>query len=355
MLLRISILGLALAAVSGCITQYVRLPSSVAQVYTNNDVQQGLLLAAQNNILISIPEDTTREFEKTEIDSKCRKNGDPIWSEKLSVYLNEFRKRPELLSRLHVLEIKRGDNAEVKIQKDLDGAITASIQFVKFEKHGKVSFQTQLPCAGSVAEYMGREIVKTDYDFPDMQKFISTLQNLPEKKDLPRFQFAHDFLEYLAERGTIFKFSHAMSFEKTAQGKYVMAELLNKLALEVKEPFHRHMNYWFKQINQQSTQARLIQMFAAIQDKELKAGVRVDLQNDTSQKSFGDADLTYLYITYNVENDVVNFVNLQQLEKCLQSFTENMSGIRIRTPASTEKNSFLKPGYSCDISKVAGT
>lgn len=338
-----------------CVSTY-RLPSSVEQIYTNSDIQQGLLLAAQNNVLINIPEATTRDFEKSEIDQNCREIKEPLWSQKLSTYLNEFKKRPELLSRFHVIEMKRGDKSQVQIQKDLDGAVTLSIQFVKFENHAKVSVQTKLPCKGSIAEYLGRELVKTSYEFPDSEKFILALQSLPEKKDLPRFHFSNEFLSYLAERGAIFKYSHEMSFEKTAQGKYVMAELLNKLAIEVKQPQYQHMNYWFKQINTVSTQARLIQMFAVLQDKDLKAGVRVDLKNENSQRILGESDVTYLYITYNVENDQINAVNLQQLEKCLQSFTENMSGIRLRKPAATEKESYLRPGYSCNIkAEVVGT
>ena len=330
----------------------LRLPSSVAQVYNNEDVQQGLLLVAQNNVLINIPEETTREFEKIEIDQTCREIKEPFWSEKLSVYLNEFKKRPELLARIDVIELKRGDKAEALVQKDLDGAITLSIQFVKLENHTKINVQTKIPCKGSVAEYLGRELVQTKYEYPSSEKFVMALQNLPEKKKLQRFQFSNEFLSYLAERGTIFKFSHEMSFEKTAQGKYVMVELLNKLALEVKQPFYQHMNYWFKQINAESTQAHLIQMFAALQDKELKSGVRVDQKTESFQRIYGESDLTYLYITYNTENDQVNSVNLQQLENCLQGFTENMSSIGLRKPAAKDKLSYLRPGYSC---KVAGT
>lgn len=334
-----------------CVGTLVRLPSSAQQVYGNSDIQQALLLVAQNNVLINIPEATTREFEKSEIDQKCRLIKEPLWSEKLSVYLNEFRKRPELLERFHVIEIKRGDSADIKVQKDLDGAVTLSVQFVKLENYGKVSFQTKLPCSGSIAEYLGRELVKTDFDFPSVEKFVLALQSLPAKKELPRFQFSSQFLSYLAERGAIFKFSHEMSFEKTAQGKFVMVELLNKLAEDVKQPFHQHVNYWFKQINSQSTQAHLIQMFALLQDKELKAGVRVDLKPESSVKMPGEADLTYLYMTYNVENDQVNAVNLQQLEKCLEGFTEDMSGIKLRKPAAQEKESYLRPGYSCTVAK----
>ena len=332
----------------GCTTPF-RLPTSVEQVYTNNSIQQGLLLVAQNNILINIPEATTREFEKSEIDQNCRDLKEPLWSEKLATYLNEFKKRPELLSKFHIIEMKRGDKAQVLVEKDLDGAATLSIQFVKFENYAKVSVQTKLPCKGTIAEYLGRELVKTNYDFPSAQNFVSTLQTLPDKKELPRFQFSTEFLSYLAERGAIFKFSHEMSFERTAQGKYVMAELLNKLASEAKEVRLEHMNFWFKQINTVSTQAHLIQMFAAQQEKTLKAGVRVDLRNENSQKILGESDLTYLFISYNVENDQINSVSLPELEKCLQGFTEDMSSIKFRLPAANEKESYLRPGYSCIV------
>jgi hypothetical protein len=346
---RIIILIGSVFFLQSCISNYVRLPNAVTQVYSNTDIQQSLLLAAQNNVMIYVPEATTREFEKSEIDQRCRVIKDPLWSGKLSIYLNEFRKRPELLNRLHVIEMKRGDKSGVVVQHDLDGAVTVSIQFVKQENYGKVSYQSQLPCKGSVAEYLGRDLIRTDYEFPDVESLVMALQALPDKKDVPRFKFPNEFLIYLAERGTIYKFSHEMSFEKTAHGKYIMAELLAKLGAETRQPFHQHMNYWFKQINEKSTQAQLIQMFAALQDKELKAGVRVDTRGEVSQKIFGDSDLTYLYITYNVEDDKVYSVTLQDLDSCLQGFTKNMGAISLRKPASTDKESYLRPGYSCVI------
>lgn len=346
------LMAAVLTALSGCVSSYIRLPSSASQVYSNQDVRQVLALVAENNVMIHIPEATTREFEKTEIDRSCSRTGDPLWSDKLSVYLNEFRKKPELLSRLHVIEVKRGDNPDVVIHRDLDGAVTVTVQFVKFENYGKVSFQTAIPCKGSVSEYLGRNLIKTDYEFPDVKKFSQTLQALPERKNVPRFEFSREFPLYLAERGAIFKFSHELSFERTAQGKYVMAELLNKFGEEIKEPFHQHMNYWFRQINRNSTQAQLIQMFAIYPDKDLKAGVRVDSVRDSSPSQkvvIGDTDVTYLYLTYNVENDRVISAGLQDLERCLQGFTENMSAMTFRKPASVESQSYLKPGYSCRV------
>lgn len=349
MSLRLLIVVLCSIGIQSCISSYVRLPNSVAQVYSNVELQQSLMLAAQNNILISIPESTTYEFEKSEIDQSCRNIQDPLWSEKLSVYLNEFRKRPELMSRFHVLELKRGDKPQVLIQKDLDGAVVVSIQFVKTENYGKVSFQTKLPCKGSIAEYFGRDLIKTDYNFPEIQDLVLALQQQPEKKSIPRFTFENDFLMYLAERGVMFKFTHELSFEKTVQGHYVMADLLTKLAEETKQPFQQHTNYWFKQIGTNSKQASLIQMFAVLPDKDLKAGVKVDSRGELSQKVYGESDLTYLYITYSYDNNSLHYVSLGQLENCLKTFTDDMSGFRLRKPAASDKESYLKPGYSCEL------
>ena len=310
---------------SSCISTGIRLPQTVAQVYKNADVQQGLLLAAQNNILFSINDSTVREVEKTVIDAKCRDVELPFWADKLALYLNEFKKRPEYLSRFHVLEIKRGDQSQVRIEKDLDGAVTLSIEFVKIESRGKVGYQTNLPCSGSMAEYIGRDLIKTDYEFPPTEQVALALQNLPEKPDIGRFKFSNEFLSYLAERGVIFKFNHELSFEKTNDGKFVMAEILNQFSTETRDPFHKYLNYWFKEISEKSTQAHLIQMFAVIPDKEAKSGVRVDSDGEQARRVLGQSDLTYVYTSYWTEENKVSTVTLKDLDRCLQTFTQDMS------------------------------
>jgi hypothetical protein len=332
---------------SSCVATQIRLPSSVQQVYKNENIQQLLLLAAQNNILFHIPDSTTREIEKTEIDQKCRQVEEPFWAERLLIYLNEFRKRPEFLTRIHIIELKRGDTPQVQVQKDLDGAVTLSIQFVKIESRGKVGIQTKLPCKNSVAEYLNSELIKTDYEFPTTENFNVTLQNLTERPNVPRFQFSNVFLSYLAERGVILKFNHEMSFEKTTKGHFVMAYVINQLGEETKKTFHQYVNYWFKQITEKSTQASLIQMFAILPDKEFKTGVRVESEGDRARRAIGESDLTYVFTSYNVENENVKFVGLKELDQCLQSFTTEMSGVKLRKPAATEPESYLRPGYSC--------
>ena len=76
-----TILVFSLIFAAGCLSTPVRLPQSASQVYKNNEVQQSLLLAAQNNILFYIPESTVREVEKSVVDQKCRKIEDPFWAE----------------------------------------------------------------------------------------------------------------------------------------------------------------------------------------------------------------------------------------------------------------------------------
>ncbi len=335
------------ALFSGCLSVPIRLPQSAEQVYKNSEVQQALLMAAQNNILFHISDSAIREVEKTVIDAKCRSIEEPFWAEKLVQYLNEFKKRPELLTRFHVLELKRGDTSQVQIQKDLDGAVTVSVQFVKIESRGKVGYQTNLPCNSAVAEFLGRDLIKTDYDFPSADKIAEALQNYAERPTVARFQFANTFLSYLAERGVIFKFNHEFSFEKTNNGKYVMAEILNHFAEETKQPFHKYLNYWLKEISEKSTQAHLIQMFAALPDKEPKSGVRVDSESEQARRVQGQSDLTYVYTSYLTEESKVSVVSLNDLDQCLQTFTTDMNAITLRKPAAVEKESFLRPGYSC--------
>lgn len=346
-------IGFSVLFFAGCLSTPVRLPQSASQVYKNSDVQQGLQLAAQNNILFYIPDGTVREVEKSVVDAKCRQIEDPFWADKLTEYLSEFKKRPELLSRFHILEIKRGDTTSAQIQKDLDGAVTLSIQFVKIESRGKIGYTTNLPCKSSIAEYLGRELIKTDYDFPASEDVALVLQKLGEKPDVQRLQFSNSFLSYLAERGVIFKFNHEMSFEKTNSGKYVMAEILNAFAKETNDPFHKHINYWFKQISEKSAQAQLIQMFAVVADKDPNSGVRVESDGEQARRVLGQSDLTYVYTSYWTEDNAVNVVSLKELDECLQTFTTDMSGVRLRKPAATERDSFLRPGYMCSKSKPA--
>jgi hypothetical protein len=338
----------------GCISSELRMPSSLSEVYSNSQMKQSLMIAAQNRILFNFPAETLAESEKTEIDNRCRQFQTPFWSSKLSVYLNIFRSRPDLFSKFHVIEIKKGDAASVEIQKDMDQVSVLKIQYVKSESRGKVVQSTHLPCQGNLAEYIGREIVKTEFEFPSASDVQTTLEKSADKKEnVARFDFATDFLMYLAERGTLFKFSHELSFEKLPTGQFVMAQLMNSYSEEVRKlgrstAAKPHVNLWIKKINENSKQAELIQFFSVENDQQLKSGIKVDGEKEISKLNSGSMDLTYLFTSYHVDNDQLSYVSLENLNGCLQKFSFEEGKNYFRSPSSeSDKRSYLHPGYSC--------
>ncbi len=338
----------------GCVSSELRMPSSLSEVYSNSQMKQSLMMAAQNRILFNLPAETLVESEKTEIDNRCRQFQNPFWSSKLSVYLNIFRSRPDLFSKFHVIEIKKGDAASVEIQKDMDQVSVLKIQYVKSESRGKVVQSTNLPCQGNLAEYIGREIAKIEFEFPSTSDVQMALEKSADKKEnVARFDFSTDFLMYLAERGTLFKFSHELSFEKLPTGQYVLVQLMNSYSEEVRKlgkstAAKPHLNLWIKKINENSKQAELIQFFSVENDQKLKSGIKVDGEKEISKLNSGSMDLTYLFTSYHVDNDQLSHVTLENLNGCLQKFSFEGGKNYFRSPSSeSDKRSYLHPGYSC--------
>lgn len=338
--------------ICGCVSKPLRLPQSVSEVYKNIRVQQGLQLAASNNILFHIPSATLKEIRKTEVDQKCRYIDGQVWDQQLIKYLAEFEKYPEIMTKFHILEIKRGDKPQIVMQKDLDGAVVVSIEFVKMENRENINYQTKLPCKASVADYLGKELIKTDYDFPPSYRLTELLKPLPDRSQVPRLSFNNTFLFYLAERGAILKFDHEMSFDRHENRQYVFADMMNQLSQETNSSFYKYLNYWFQQITLKSEQAQLIQFFALLPTTEQKMGIRVESEGDTARRFQGHLDLTYLYGGYSVEDSHLKFTTLGQLDMCLKDFAESMATLSFRKPASIEKESFLYPGFSCQPSDV---
>ena len=51
-------------------------------------------------------------------------------------------------------------------------------------------------------------------------------------------------------------------------------------------------------------------------------------------------------------NEIVKLASLKDLDQCLENLTADMTGVKLRKPASTESESFLRPGYSCSVSQT---
>lgn len=348
-----SVLAVALLTQVSCTSSSVRFPSSHEEIYKFSGLKQDLLLAAQNNVLFHIPQETLFEVEKTVVDSRCQDNQKPFWSEKLSTYLNLIRSHPDWFTKFHVIEIKKGDTPKVSIEKDLDQASVLSIQYGKTESRGQVSLKTNLPCASQrVAEFLGKDIIKTQFDFPTMNDVSQVLASADERKIVKRFDFTNIFLSYLAERGFILKFSHDLSFERNSDNKFVMSEILNKLGQDVEKNKEnsKHVNLWMKILNDIHKTDDIVQFFSIENQSGLKSGIKFST-NETS--SFADSTeskhfSTQLYLTYKVENDVIQNSDISDLEDCLAQISNQKTKLFMRQPTSEifSENKNLKE-YSC--------
>lgn len=337
------ILGLAQV---GCVSSTVRFPSSTEEIYSYNHLKQNLLLAAQNNVLFHIPQDTLFETEKNEIDSRCKEVQKPFWTEKLSVYLNMMQTNPEWFTKFHVIEIKKGDAPKVVLENDLDGATILSIQYGKVESRGTVNLKTNLPCAtGRIAEYLGKDITKTQFEFPSVPDVRKVLTTAGSRKSVKRFEFSNQFISYLAERGFILKFNHEISFEKNTANKFVFVEVLNKLSRELgKRKDNKHVNLWMKILNDARKSDEIIQMFSLENQKQLKSGLKFSVnENNSDSESY-----PYLYMSYHVENEVIATSDITDLNECLAQIPSQKTNLFSRQPTSEvlNDNKYVKD-YSC--------
>ena len=269
----------------GCVSPEMRFPASTEEIYSFNSLKQNLLLASQNNVLFHIPQETLFETEKNEIDARCKQIQKPFWTEKLSVYLNMMQAHPEWFTRFHVIEIKKGDTSQVLLEQDLDGATILSIQYGKVESRGEVNLKTNLPCAkGRIAEYLGKEITKTQFDFPSVTDVSKLLTSAGNRKVVKRFEFSNQFTSYLAERGFILKFNHEISFEKNTENKFVLVEVLNKLSTELgQRKDNKHVNLWMKILNQARKSDEIIQMFSLENQKKLTSGLKFSVNENNPE------------------------------------------------------------------------
>lgn len=337
----------------GCISSSLRFPSSTDEIYTFNQLKQSLLLAAQNNVLFHIPQETLFESEKTEIDSRCKDTQKPFWSEKLSVYLNLMKSNPEWFTKFHVIEIKKGDSPKAILENDLDGATVLSIQYGKVESRGKVTLKTNMPCASArMAEYLDKDIIKTQFDFPPTATVRQLLSQASNRKTVKRFEFSNRFISYLAERGFILKFSHELSFEKNTQNKYVFAEVLNKLSKEVlRKKSNKHVNLWMKILNDIRKTDDIIQMFSLENQPELKSGVKFAV----NEANRSDEAYPYLFMSYMVNEETIKQTTISDLNACLADIPNQNTKLFLRQPTSMTltENKNIKD-YSCQATgKIA--
>lgn len=340
-----------------CSTSVLRVPAAFLpkKVY-NPERSAKLKKAAENGVLFVINDHVFRDVEKTEVDSKCRVSNEPEWSDRLFTYLEVFSSKPNLYKKFHVIELRKSDKPGFRLQKDLDGLVYLSINYAKIESVEKINETTVLPCDDLNADYLNKNITQISLQWPGPSELTNFLMNEEDRPVVERFNFDTRFLYFLAEHGAVLKFNQDLGFDKTPDGKYILIETLAQLGDQVKliqeknkKPIPiKHIEHWMYEISQKSIQGSGLQLFQITRDSELGHGIKVDSDGELVRRTQGQYDPTYLYLGYRTVSGSLQIPTLSQMDSCLSELTQVMGlGFSSRKPASEDRASFLKPGYSC--------
>lgn len=339
-----------LGCVFGCVSTTMRLPASFKPKY-NDKIVNSLKSAALNGVLFQVSDSVFRDIPVHQVDA-CRKADAPNWTSNFLGLLELMDKNPQHYDKFHIVDFKRGDKAKAEISKDIDGLSYLNITYAKRETREKVTPGTELPCSEGRAEFLGKDLVNTFFDWPSNEEISSVLNKAPVKVKILRFQFNTEFLVFLAERQTILKITPEVAFERSYQGEYFLGNWLDKMAQELrqKDIDISYVNYWLKEVSSHSKQANNIQFFGLHPENPLSYGVQVDSVGKFARKLNNYQEPTYLFMSYREHKGEYVYNDLKDLNQCLQELLGiYRNSLSMSTVLESDENSFLFPGYSCKI------
>ena len=345
------VVALVSYALTACQQSPKREPQSIAYSY---DVGQVKLLraAVENGVYFIVTDAVMRDVPAKQMGDRCRKSEDSPWLEYTYETLQTFYRRPELYSRVHFIEYRRGDAPGVEVSNDLDGARHLIVSYTKLEKRKILNSLTELPCESGDFDAVGKELVMTSFEWPTQAQVAGALAALDPRARVTRLEFNPKFLLWLADRMTFFRFSQELVFEKNAVGEPLLVASFEQYAKELATNNGKlpAVEFWLREISDRSRQGHVLKFFGFKRDLQLSTGIQVDSTGSFSRKLNGYADPTYPYASYRTENGLYLYSNLKQLNNCLLDFQKQYLGSS-RKPArlETDRDSFLYPGYFCTL------
>lgn len=344
-------LAVVTVAATACQHSMIREPQAVVASYDTERVEI-LKSAVESGLYLVVPDAVMRDIPARQVGDKCRRTEESPWMEKAYSVLGLFHRQPELYTKVHFVEFRRGDRPGVDISNDLDGARYLVINYAKVQKRRTVNTLAEIPCADGEMDLIGKEMMVTEFEWPNSMQIVSVLEAQPTRALVPRLAFDRKFLVWLAERLTVFRFSQELVFEKNAKGDPLLVEGLHQMSKELESNPQqlRALEFWLKEINDRSRQGGFIKFFALKRDLKLSTGLQVDSAGNFkhSRKMQGYADPTYPFLSYRTDNGAFVFTGLPQLESCLQRLQRTYLGSsRSPTRYDTDADAFMHPGYFC--------
>lgn len=315
------------------------MPSN-AQHQFDLDRARMLKWAAKNRILFQFPDATFNDVASSMIDESCKTFSEPAWSKTVFSALDILQKNPSLQNKIHVVEIKRDSIPKSEVTKDLDGLTYLILSYAVIEKKSWVQEPTQRPCFKNTSVESDEEVTKKSIQLPSPIMITKALSPLPTRNNPERWNFKTEFLDYLANKTTILRFSSELGFERSADGQFFMTQFLNEQVETLKKSHLPSLDFWLGEIAQRSHAGSYLKIMELVSNKRLEFGL------GTIQNTQGHA---FPFLSYKSQDGKYTYTSLIKLENCLQDFSYRYKRriANIRTDFSTQADSFLFPGYTC--------
>lgn len=333
---------LILLFLAACQSPLNRTPTSES---SNFDSKKIALLnwAANHKILFQIDEQSFQHLSTSVIDDTCEKLTTPAWSEAVFNSLESLKKISGSKVKIHILDIGIGSEPAASVTQDLDGLTYLKVQYAEKLNSKVIESNQDIPCEKQDPSLIGK--VRKDKNFvqPNHIKIRDALNQIKQSKTPERWNFKSDFLKLLAENMTLFRLTPDVSFEKSFDGHSLLSHFLNQQAKQISKNKTESLNYWLSEINRKSHSGFYLNLFTLKSDKNLTTGITAH------QNSHGVA---YPFMSYKIENGQFLISDLSKLEKCLDELKlrYRRSLASIGSDISTQSDSFLYPGYTCQES-----
>lgn len=332
-----------------CAGKTLRLPSSQPAVHYDAAKVALLKEAAENSVFLQISSEALRDVPQRQIGERCRKIGEPEWHDRYFDILRVLSTE-RAFDRVHVIEIKRGDVADVEVSKDLDGLTYLNVLYAKTESRQVAEQLSDIPCADQGLDFLGRDVVSTRYDWPRRERIAAVLRELPERPRVERLSADPRFGVFLAEQMTVFRLTPEISFEKNPSGQSLIVSSFKSLGDQLAEPKQlAHVRYWMREITLRSKLGQSLKFFGLKKDSALGHGIQVDAPGEFARKMDGlFPSPTYLYLSYRTRNNDFNLTGMSDLDACLEKLTDiHRSPVSSMTAYDQDPASFLYPGHHC--------
>jgi hypothetical protein len=300
---------------------------------------------AQQGVLFQIDDDVLKDIPKVQAAENCSYIDDTQWGDQFFNILKVFDRNPNLFKKIHVIHLRRGDKPAAEISKEWDGAIYLELSYQKVQKRdaNKDEYKRKCPVSADTRD----QVILTLLEWPDHDDIFDLLMKQPDREIVTRFTYNKRFLNYLAQRMTVFRLTPSLAAEKSLQGAPILPQILNKLSDEFKpesdnESQFNYVDRWLLEIDHNSTLGKHIKFFTSLQNQKLARGIALDntstgLSSAMSQQYAS----TYLFVSYRSRGGEYEYSSLNDLNQCLKDF-------RSSSTYWTKPQRYMHPGYDCD-------